>query len=418
MGRALMLAAVIGTGMITAFMDSHFTALLALDFSLAFLTFVLRFLETFRWSSALFAAICLAAVPLSQPDTAIALIIGYVPWLVIIWLSAKRPSFGAWLVIAAVIPLVALGILAPWLLDITDLLGSDIESPFVVDQDHWRTLVLMHGGVIVALAALGVVLGLARRTPAQLLMLIWLVGIVEFSTLGLLEKNFPEQMEPLLKYDYPFSLAWHGPIIPYTVLGGLALAWLADRLRLDRWVRPLAFPVLGLAIIGLGAGVYYFDPLLEASKDRIDFYGAFSSEADVEAMRWLHDHAPDNARILNHPGPHEGDWAPVIAERDAIFFRPQPFFQDTEMSEEEQAALREFWRNPTDEQSAGWLIEHNIDYVLVPQVFSNPDHFDEMLRWRRPLPEAQSYRVVQESPYLRLVYDKDGAQVYEVVPAP
>ena len=279
-GRALMLAAVIGTGLVTAFLDSHFTALLALLFSLGFITFVMRFLNTWRWSSVLFAAICLAAVPLSQPDTTLALIIGYAPWLIVVWLSKPRPAFRTWLVIAFVIPLVALGIAAPWLISLRDLLGSNIESPFQVDSDHWRTMLLMHGGIVVVLAGLGVLIGLRRPHPAYWLALIWLVGIVEFSTLGLLEEMFPDVAEPLLKYDYPFSLAWHGPIIPYTILGGLALVWLANRLggpRFDRWVGRLAIPFCLLALAGLVAGFVYFDDLLAESKDRVDFYGAFSS---------------------------------------------------------------------------------------------------------------------------------------------
>ncbi len=423
-GRGLMLASLVGVGMITAFMDSHFTALLALLFSLAFLTFVMRFLATWRWSSALFAAICLAGVPLSQPDVTLALLMGFAPWLIVVWLSKPRPSLRDWLVIATVIPLVALGIVAPWLLSINDLLDSGIESPFVVESTHWRTMVLMHGGVIVGLAAIGALAGLWRRRPAALLMAVWLVAIVEFSTLGLLEENFPDLMEPLLKYDYPFSLAWHGPIIPYTVLGGLGLVWLADRLggeAFDRLVAAIAPLVLMLAAVGIVAAIVFFDPLLEASKEveEIDFFGAFSSEADVAAMEWLRDNTPEDARVLNHPGPHEGDWAPVISERDTVYFRPQPFFRDTRWAEAEQELFRAFWHDPLqdEEDFQALLAEAGIRYVLVPQVFGDPTSFDDALRWRRPLDEAATYlsAPLDEVPFLQLVYEQDGAQVYEVL---
>jgi hypothetical protein len=422
-GRAFMLAALGGTGLITAFMDSHYTALLALSFSLAFLTFVLRFLGSRRWLDALLAAVCLAGVPISQPDTTLALMIGYVPWLFVIWLARPRPTLRAWIGIAVVIPLIALGITAPWLLSIRDLLDSGIESPFVVETSHWRTMILTHGGVIALLALIGVLHGLRRRSPAQLLMIVWLVGIVEFSTLGLLESAIPSVMEPLLKYDYPFSLAWHGPIIPYTVLGGLALVWLADRLdgaRGDRWVGRLAIPVLVLVVAALAAGVVFFDPLLETSKDYASFYGAFSSSADVEAMTWLRDHTPEDARILNHPGPHEGDWVPVIAERDAVYFRSQPFFHNTDTAKAEQDAFRAFWRNPADPEQdyAALFAQYGVSYVVVPQVFGDPDSFEDMIRWRRPLEEAESYLqtpISEDIPYLRLVHAEDGAQIYEVV---
>lgn len=418
-GRAFMLSALIGTGLVTAFFDSHYTALLALDCALAFLTFVLGYLRYGGWQRPVLAALCLAAVPLSQPDVTIALIIGYVPWLLLLVLARPRPTFWRWLVVAAVIPALALLLVTPWLLDIRSLLGADIASPFEVDLDHWRTLVLMHGGVIVPLAALGVGVGLRERSPAQLLMIVWLVGIVEFSTLGLLERTFPDVVGPLLKYDYPFSLAWHGPIIPYTVLAGTALTGLALRLgasRVDRIVGTLALPVIALGAAGLVAAVVYFDPLLEASKDAVNFYGAFSSRADVEAMLWLRDNAPANARILNHPGPHEGDWVPVITERDTIYFRPQPFFQGVEEAEAEQAALRAFWQDPANPAHADLLADYRVDYVLVPQVFGAPESLADALRWRPPIPEAASYldTPVSAAPYLELIYDNDGAQIYRL----
>lgn len=420
--RGLMLAALIGTGTFTAFMDSHYTALLALVFSLGFISFVLRFLQTRRWSNALLAAICLAAVPLSQPDITIALIIGYAPWLLVIGFSQPRPSLKTWLVLSVVIPLAALGMAGPWLISLTDLLKSGIESPFKVATSHWRTLVFMHGGLIVLLAVLGAGIGLRRRHPAHLLMMVWLVGIVEFSTLGLLEKAFPDLFRMLLKYNYPFSLAWNGPIIPYTVLGGTALVWLADRLggeSVDRLVARLAIPVSVVAMIGIAAGVVFFQPLLKETKNRgVSFYGAFSSTADVKAMRWLRDHTPQDARILNHPGPQEGDWVPVIAERDTIYFRPQPFFRGTYLADAEQKALRDFWRDPANPDYAKLLNDAGISYVLVPQVFGDPTSFEDMLRWRHPIPEAASYlkSAVSAAPYLRLVYDYNGAQVYQVVP--
>jgi hypothetical protein len=55
----------------------------------------------------------LAAVPLAHQDMVIALIIGYVPWLIVIWFAIPRPSLRIWAGIAVIIPLVALVIVAP-----------------------------------------------------------------------------------------------------------------------------------------------------------------------------------------------------------------------------------------------------------------------------------------------------------------
>ena len=420
-GRAYLVAAMAGTGLVTAFMDSHFTALMALLFSLAFLTFVLRFLDTWRWSNVLGAALCLAAVPLSQPDTTLALIMGYAPWLVVVWLSKPRPGAFAWLVLVLVIPLVALGIVSPWLMQIMDLLESGIDSPFEVNIDHWHTLVLTHGGVIAVLAGLGALIGLRQRSPAQWLAIVWLVSIVEFSTLGLLEEAFPDVVGPLLKYDYPFSLAWHGPIIPYVILGGTFLVWMADRLGggFDRLLSWLAWPTLAVGFAGLIVGFVLFDQLLSASKDTVDFFGAFSSEADVEAMRWLRDNAPEDARVLNHPGPHEGDWAPIISERDTVFFRSQPFFSGTDLAEQEQDYFRQVWDTPSEDQLEIFT-QYDVSYVLIPQVFGNPASLDDMVRWRSPLKEAAGYYdpAINDLSFLELVFEQDGARVYRVVTGP
>ena len=63
------------------------------------------------------------------------------------------------------------------------------------------------------------------------------------------------------------------------------------------------------------------------------------------------------------------------------------------------------------------LLAAGVRYVLVPQVFADPDALADMVRWRPPLDEAASYAAgaVADAPYLRLVFDRDGARVYEVV---
>ncbi len=60
------------------------------------------------------------------------------------------------------------------------------------------------------------------------------------------------------------------------------------------------------------------------------------------------------------------------------------------------------------------LREAGVQFVIVPQVFGESDTFEDMLRWREPIEEAASYAVssVGAAPYLLLVYENDGAQVY------
>jgi hypothetical protein len=424
-GLAMALCALIGTGLMTAYLDSHYTALLGLVFALAFLTFVIRFQREGRRADLLGAAITLAAMPLAQPDMTIILGLGYVPWLCTVWLANPRPRFRAfarrWLGLAVGIPLLAVLGVSPWIADIAPLLGSDITSPFTADVNHLLVMIVYHGVIIVPLAGIGIVLAIRRRNAVDLMMLVWLLLIVDFSSLGILRTLGGGLLAPITRYEYPFSIAWHGPIIPYLYFGGMGVLWLLERVRggraqAEQWIRTASLPMItgvaGLAVLAMT----FYEPLLAFSKTTpLQMYGAFSSAADVQAMRWLQHNTPRDSLILNHPGPHEGDWAPVIAQRNTVYFRPQPFFQRTESAEAVQEALRAFWRDPTAPGQADLLAQYGISYVLVPQIISQPDALERMIRWRPPVPEAAGYGPLAPTPFLELVFDLDGAQVYRVI---
>ncbi|MBN1284039.1 MAG: hypothetical protein JXB47_01430 [Anaerolineae bacterium] len=413
-GPTMLALAILGTGVFTAYLDSHYTTLTALVFALAFVTFVARYLRGGANGDALAAAVCLAAVPLAHPDTTIILMIGYLPWLLTIWLARPQPARRVWLTLALGIPLGALLLVVPWLLSLAPLLGSEIASPFTVELRHLLTMIGMSGVLAPALAAGGAVIAWRRRGALDLWMLTWLAAVIEFGALGVLGRLLPFLENTLLKYDYPFSIAWHGPIIPFLYLGTLASGRLLVQIGLPRvtdWVQRWGKIVIGSAAALVVLGVIVSPQLLALSKGRLSFFGAFSSHADVAAMQWLKTNAPPAARILNYGTDHEADWAAVIAERDAVFYRPQPFFKGAEESLAEQDALRGFWADPADPAWAAVLAAHDIDYVLVPQAIADPAAPGEMFRWRAPhVIEAAS--TPAGAPYLRLVYQQDGAAIY------
>jgi hypothetical protein len=416
-GVAFALASVLGIGLLLAGLDSHYTTLMALDLSLACLLFAVRWLRHGKPLDLIAGAITLAAVPLTHPDTTIILILGYVPWLLVVWFSKPRPTLRRWIGLAAGIPGLALVLIVPWLVKIAPLLGSDIASIFDVELRHLVVLVVYHGGVIVLLALVGVVIGLRRRSAIDLLMIVWLVFIVDFSSFDILPRLAGGLLAPLLKYDYPFSIAWHGPIIPYTVLGGTALLWIVERFKLERRVIQLSIPAMVTVSAILIVGGIFSSSLITWSKSTpLRIFGAFSSAADVRAMEWLKANTPKDALILNHPGLHEGDWIPVISERDSVWFRPQPFFRGTETSDARQAELLNFWKNPNDAGNADLLRKYNIDYVIVPQIVAAPERLTEMVRWRPPNPEVILNVNLKTAPYLELVFEDSGAQVYRLRP--
>lgn len=416
LGRATAAAMLLGLGLFTAYMDSHFTTLLALTFSLGFLIYVYRYIRDGWLPDLIAAGLMLGSVVLAHPDTTIILGLGFVPWLLTMWLGEPRPTPRRWLGLLIGVPVVALMGIAPWLVTIRDLLGAEIVSPFTRDPGYALVMVLYHGVIIVPIALLGAVVGLRRRETMAILSVGWLILALDFSTTGILPTLLSGILAPVLRYDYPFSIAWHAPIIPYAILGGLALLWLWDRVfepRFGRALHRVAPVALAAGCVALIAVALLSQPLLAFSKGRVSFFGAFSSADDVAAMEWLRTNTPEDARILNHPGPHEGDWVPVIAERNTVYFRPQPFFRGTETIEAEQEQLMAFWRDPANPDNAELLADAGIDYVIVPQIFTEPAALETMYRWRPPISDVvQMSSDPADAPYLDLVFDANGAQVY------
>jgi hypothetical protein len=366
------------------------------------------------------AAVTLAGVPLSQPDMTIILMLGYVPWLFTVWFAREgRPTVRRWLGMAMGIPLLAVIGISPWIMEILPLLGSDIRSPFEIETaKHLMVMVVYHGGVILLLVIPGVILALRRRGAVDLLMLVWIVLIVDASSFGVLKTLTP--FIPIWKYDYPFSIAWHGPIIPYMYFGGTALLWLIDRLgrqRMENVIRIVSLPAMCVVALAAVFAINSMDAIVLASKSTpLRIFGAFSSRADVQAMQWLQLNTPTDALILNHPGPQEGDWVPVIAQRDTVYFRPQPFFKHTEAVDAMQQEFLAFWRNPDDPANAELFERYGVDYLIVPQIVTKPEDLVKMYRWRGSPPDVEQYPSIRDVAYLELVYEVDGAQVYSFAP--
>jgi len=386
----------------------------------------MRFQRKATIADAVGGGLMLGALVLAHPDTTIILMLGYVPWLITMWFGRPRPTLKSWLVLAIGMPLIALIAITPWLYSVKDLLGSNIASPFTRDPSYWRILVLYHGVWIVPVAILGAVIGLRNRSQSVILAVGWLIFVLEFSSLGILESIVPNLLAPILRYDYPFSIAWHGPIIPYAILGGLGVLWLWERYcakRISSLSPNWSYAALTVGLVVILAGIVLSPQLLAFSKGRVGFYGAFSSAADVKAMEWIKHNTPEDARVLNFPGTqkdnsHESDWVPVIAERDTVYYRWQPFFRNNEASLAEQDRLRAFWEDPANPAQAELLRSAKIKYVIVPQLVTHPASIDTMFRWNKPFTELVQMRsLVSAAPYLQLVFDSDGAQVYEVKPS-
>lgn len=161
-------------------------------------------------------------------------------------------------------------------------------------------MITYHGVIIVPLALIGAVIGLRRRDSAALLAVGWLILALDFSTTGIIPSLLGGLLAPLLRYDYPFSIAWHAPIIPYTILGGIScsgcgIVWqnAVSARRCTGLPGGLNSHLAVIAVVGL-----LNRPLVEISKDQINFFSTSRSQPPVS----LHELAQgEHARRCAHP---------------------------------------------------------------------------------------------------------------------
>ena len=420
---AMAISAAASVGLWTALMDAHYTAIFGLLFLLAFLTALSRLVRTGRWSDAAVAAVLLAAVAMTHADSMIISALGFGAFLVWLWVVA-RLSWRLRLLVTAGVPLGALVLTLPWLARILPQLDSAIRSPFQVSLSHWRPLLLYHGLVWPLLALIGAVVWMRRRTLWTLTMVTWLVAIVEFSLFGLLNKAFPRVLDPFVRFHYPFSLAWHGPVIPYMALGAGSLVWLS--LKIDRRLlaRLADGATIGLAII-IVLTLTLSSSLPGWTRRFTPFEGCFATANDVLAMRWLHDNTPHATRVLNYPGDYanlrdwEAHWVPVVAERDCVYFRNQPFFAGAGLAQAraEEDKMLAFWRDPANPANAGRLRAARVGFVIVPESVGDPRTLVTSWRWKAPAELSEVRSRPESAGYLEMVFRAGGAQVYRVRPA-
>jgi hypothetical protein len=289
-------------------------------------------------------------------------------------------------------------------------------------------MVLYHGIGLPVLALVGLLLSWRKRPAWTIGMLAWIVVLVDISTTSTIFDIAGRLTLPLQRFAYPFSLAWHGPILPYLALATLALVVAAQRWR---W-RPEIFPgrvTTAFVMVILVSGCAASPLLVGLVAQRVPFHGALASRNDIAAMRWLFHMTKPSARVLNYPGDYPGQrdweahWAPVLSERDSVFFRMQPFFLDRpdaveasalDSARREQKRMLEFWRHPGDPAHEVLFAQADICYVLIPEAIADPSSLERAWRGQPPaVLDGQRPRSLELN-WLRPVYRAGGAAVYRV----
>jgi len=369
LGRAMAAATLICLGVHRSYLDGHFAELLALLFMAASMLYALRLLREFNLADLLAAGLMMGAVAYTSLSLSLVTLLGWIPLLTLIWTRKRHETTAAsrWALTIGV-PAVALLGIAPWLANNLALIWPVSPSPFPADPGNLALIIPEHGIVISILALWGITVGFRASAILRfvsLLMLIWLLLVIEFSSFGLIGTLLP----PLGELTNAPNLARHGPILPFGWFGGLALLDIWDgRLSpsLRGRLRKSIYPIIAIAAALLLLGAVAHQPLL----DLLGFPSASLTHDELAAITWLRDKSPADAVVTAVDG---NAWLPIIAERRSTDFRAVRYFE---------------WGSIGSANAS----DYDVDYVLVPA--------DAELPTDTPL---------------ALVFEQGNAQVYEVM---
>ena len=410
-----MVAAAGGVALFTTLMDSAYTNLLGLWLTTTFLWTLGKALTNGARRDSLLAGMCLSAVLLGHPDSLLHLLLVYILFYVSAFFVRPRLSLSLYLRLTVTIP--ALGVLfsLPWLLHTFPLLGQiDVHERQFPQMQHIFWLFSINGGWVPLAALFGVWWAARRRHWLDVWSLTWLLPIVEISSLGNLDALSRRSALDPLQIMYPLGVAWHATIVPLSLLAACGLRplgeWMDARVRWQAWLSG----GLAVGLAGCFFSVVFARPIVAWSKAVVPpITGAVASPADVDAYRWLRANSPTSAKVLNYPGRYEGQWAPVIAERGAVYVRDQLFYIGAGGLRQRQQTMAPAFLDPASEGAHALMHEHGIDYVVVPQWLNRPEVRPTQFRWREPERLLQLSRF-SDAEYLVLVADFDGAQIWQL----
>lgn len=326
LGRAMALGLLLCGGTTGSLLDGHYSDLLAILFTLAFLLYALRLLHRFNLADLLAGGLLLGAVIYTSLDLALAALLCLALLIGLAW--GQRHQFdrrARWCTTLG-IPAIALLGTAPWLINNLSLLLPVAPSG---NPPGLSNLVLMprgQGYIVLPLLVWGVIAGWRARGRLRfvsLLMLGWLLLLLDLALLGLLPRMVPA-LGALVDAE---NLARHAVILPCSWFAGLALLdlWearlpVALRARLRRNAsRCMLASALGIALL-----FFTFEPALHNARTLLDLPAATANRDDIAAMDWLRKNTPPDALLQAADG---DGWLPVIAERPASDFRAYSYFE-------------------------------------------------------------------------------------------
>jgi hypothetical protein len=289
-----------------------------------------------RWLLIVLATTALAQVLPMALLNVVLLLAGVCVW----WVLTQRPAtLAAW--VRAWAPAALFGAAAlPWLIH---ALALTLQHPMLRQWNAqnqtpspplWDTAVA--GGGLLLLAVPGVWLAARRRTPREMLLLLWL-------GLGALALYAPFSLQRRLSL---------GLWMPLALLAGLGLREVVWPRVKPAW-RPLAAAGLGVSLLASNALVYAATLGAIASRDP----AVFLTRGQAQGLAWL---AAHGGRALVAAPPEWGLWVPARSDARVLYGHP---FETVDAAQRE-AEVTAFYAGVVP--GPAFVAKHNVAYVLAP----------------------------------------------------
>ena len=434
---------IVGRGLFPTLADSGFTSVLGCLIIIVCFSVFFRALDTDsnRIGNVMVAALTLAALCLSHPDSFIFFVLAEVPFFATVWLSRKPLNLQEYTVML-LIPLIAFLMILSWLIVQFPLFFSKAIAKNLkwLHANLWdwqigihqlRTIIYFNGAIVFFFAVLGMCFGSLRRERRDVFLITWVLMIIDFCAFGIIDEltSFFLSWKFSL-HIYTFSLAWRGPIVPFAILAAQFTHYAIKQITLTnpkiitiQKLRQLgkiiarSSPKGGvLLMISLTTSLLfpiYAAPTLAQevnnAADHYSFhwvgqsYAPFSTHDDLVAMRWIKNNTSEDVLVLNSPW-FDGHWVPVITERKTVFSRYQPFFDKSGAPGLNimQDECRKAFYQPDCIEARNTIYKYGITYVIVPDgTFAQSHNMDG--------------DAFARASYLLLVFREGDAKVYRVI---
>ncbi|MCA9882930.1 MAG: hypothetical protein KC708_08175, partial [Anaerolineae bacterium] len=220
---------------------------------------------------------------------------------------------------------------------------------------------------------------------------IWLLLILDVAVIGIL----PSVLPMIRRLVDPNALAQLGAMIPLAILGGIGVLWLWEQIP-QAWrglMRDRVYWLAGAAGVVLVLIIVASESTWQFLRTSLDLPEVASTPAETAAALWAFDNLPDDARILTED---HLVWLPVLTERDAS--SAYIFAESANEPEAVTAFTADALPDWLDNNETGQI---GNDWTHI--VTTLPDDSIDV-----------TVSQLDESSALRLIYDVDGVQVWEI----